>query len=342
MRVHWYHRATGKALEHDPGTAQGFAEVARLDAKAKTVEAAGEALSGTYAALWLLYRKADAWTGLRPRTRTDYQAVRDWLGAAADKMALAAITPPQIERLRDRAISAKGRRFGNYVVQVLRLTFAWGVLRGHMKTNPAAGVKLTRKPRGTAQVNRAWTLAEVEAFLTACPRQLAAPFALGLFAGMRQGDALRVTWSAYDGQTIRWTASKNGEPCAVPVTDTFRAILNDAKARRGKAVQIAVTLSGSPWSESGFRATFFKRLRALRDAGAVASGCTFHGLRHTIGAGARDDGESDSRVAAAIGDRSTAMAAIYGRDADRATAQAEVMAAHQKRFANIDWQRPVK
>jgi integrase len=95
-------------------------------------------------------------------------------------------------------------------------------------------------------------------------------------------------------------------------------VLDAAKDQRGQApCRSPSTSTGTPWTQSGFRASFFKLLRTLRAAGAVQPGCTFHGLRHTIGASRRDDGESESRVAAAIGDRSPAMAQIYGRDADR-------------------------
>ncbi len=340
VRVYWYHRATGKRLSHDPTSLEGLLEVKTLDDRAKVASAITATMQGTYADLWAKYRDSPEWRSLKPRTRSDYQAVRDWLGEPAEKRLLSALTTPEVLRLRDKAASTKGRRFGNYVVQVMRLTFTWGRLRGHVKDNPAKDVKLIRRPSGTPHVNRSWRLEEVEAFFSGAPFQLTVPMALGLFAGMRQGDALRVTWAAYEGVTLRWIASKNGERCAAPVTGEFKKILDAAKARRGKALQIAVTSTGTPWSESGFRASFFKRLRNLRDSGAIKPGCTFHGLRHTIGANARNDGESDFRVSAAIGDRTTAQAAVYGRDADRESAQAQVLAAGQKRFVNIDWKTP--
>lgn len=100
---------------------------------------------------------------------------------------------------------------------------------------------------------------------------------------------------------------------------------------------LALNSYGEPWSASGLRASFLKRVRALTEAGALQPGCAFHGLRHTIAAFARNDGASDFGVASAIGDRSTAMAAVYGRDADRQGAQLAVLEGVQKRRANIDW-----
>lgn len=347
VRVHWYHRATGKPLQLDPATAEGHLEVAALDGRAATLKAASDAPKGSYAELWRLYtaKDSEAWTSLKPRTRSDYQKVRDWIGdEAADRMILAEITPVRVQTMRSIAIATKGRRFGNYVVQVLRLTWSWAIENGHAKANPAMKVKLMRRPRGLPKVNRAWKPREIEAYVKDCPLHLLVPFGLGLYAGMREGDAVRVTWAAHGHNSglIEWIAGKNGEDCAAPVDDLFRVILDAARAKRKNAVQIAVNSYGQPWTESGFRASFFKRLRKLEAGGLISSGCTFHGLRHTVAKYAREHGHSDSRVAAAIGDTSTAMAGIYGRDADRIAAQVEVLGGVQKHFGNIHWKPPAK
>ena len=342
--IYWYHRATGKRLQADPRTAEGMLEVAGLDERAKALSAASGAAQGTLAALWSAYAHRDTpeWTTLKPRTRSDYQKVRDWLGPAAEKARVRSITSEQVLALRDKAFKAKGRRFANYVVSVLHILLGWGKLRGWVEHNAAHGVPSIRKPTGAKKVNRAWTPEEVAAFADAAPTQLLVPFALGLFAGMRQGDALIVTWAAVAGFRLEWTAGKNGEECEAPITGPLRLVLDEARAARGKAVQIAVNSYGQPWSQSGFRASFFKLVRRLVAEGKIKPGCTFHGLRHTIGAHAANDGHSDRKVAAAIGDRSPAMAQIYARDADRRSAQTVILEAAQKRFANIDWKTPTE
>lgn len=333
VRLYWYHRATGKALKHDPESALGLLEVAGLDKRAEAIEAA---TARSIRALWRDYTASPEWIALKPRTRSDYQAVFEWLGAAADTL-VAHVTTPDVVKLRDRAFKQKGRRFANYVVQVLRMLFEWGRLRGWGESNPALGKMAIRRPQGLAQVNRAWSIPEVRAFALAAPPQLAVPFVLGLFAGMRQGDALIATWAAYDGAAVRWIAGKNGEACMAPVTGAFKLILDGAKAKRGDALQMAVTSNGTPWTQSGFRASFFKLVRKLVKGDHLQPGCTFHGLRHTIAANAVDRGESSQRIAAAIGDRSAHMALIYGRDHDARGAQATILEANQQRFGNIDW-----
>lgn len=335
-RLYWYHRATGKALKNDPQTAEGMLEVAALDKRAGVIARQVDVARGTYLWLWNAYTKSPEWKNLKPRTRSDYQAVKEWLGKDAERL-LSDLTPGGVYKLRDKADRQKGRRFANYVVQVLRLTLEWGRKREMVSTNAAKEVAAIKRPTGAAVVNRAWTDAEVAAFAASAPPQIAVPFVLGLYAGMRQGDALIVTWGAYKAGRLSWIAGKNGEACSAPVDGDFAAWLDAAKARRGDTLQIAVTSTGSAWSQSGFRASFFKLVRQLVVAGKMEKGCTFHGLRHTIASGARDAGASNYQVAAAIGDRSTAMAETYGRDADRLAAQTGVLEANQKRFANIDW-----
>ena len=348
VKVYWYHRATGKPLRHDPATAEGWVEVAALDDKAKAVEAASGPPGGSFAALWTAYtdRTSEAWTSLKPRTRSDYQAVRDWIGQAAEVAGVRTITADDITALREKATRERGARFGKYVLQVVRLVLEWGKThveagtgRKWLDVNPAMGMKLPKRKKQRKKANRPWTLVELTAFATDCPAQLLVPFVLGLLT-MREGDALISTWSAYDGALLEWIAGKNGEPCQVPVLGAFKAILDEAKARRGRALQIAVNSHGDAWTESGFRSSFFKRLAKLRDAGAVKPGLTFHGLRSTVATIARDGGASDFRVAALIGDRSIAMATIYAANADRERAQREVMGDVQKQLGNNDWKMP--
>jgi integrase len=344
VRTYWYHRASGKRLENDPRTAAGMLEVQGLDERVKAVSEAQKAATGTLAALWDAYASRDTpeWTTLKPRTRSDYQKVRDWLGKGAERAVVRTITSQQVLALRDKAFKTRGRRFANYVVTVLHILLGWGKLRGWCDANAAHGVPSVRKPTGAKKVNRAWTPEEVAAFADAAPTQLLVPFALGLFAGMRQGDALIVTWRAVVGGRLEWIAGKNGEECEAPITGPLRLVLEEARARRGDALQIAVNSYGEPWSQNGFRASFFKLVRKLTAEGKLKPGCTFHGLRHTIGAHAANEGSSDRQVAAAIGDRSPAMAQIYARDAERKSAQVAILTAAQKRFANIDWKTPME
>jgi integrase len=148
-----------------------------------------------------------------------------------------------------------------------------------------------------------------------------------------EGDMVALTWRSYDGASVQWIAGKNDERCTAPVAGILKTLLERAPKAHFK---VCLNAHGRPWkSANSFRSAFFTCVRQLQRQGLLDPGATFHGLRHTVGVNARADGESDFRVAAALGDRSTAMAQVYGRDADRHAAQSAVLKGVQKRFENM-------
>jgi hypothetical protein len=60
-------------------------------------------------------------------------------------------------------------------------------------------------------------------------RILHLPLLLALWTGQRQGDLLRLSWSAYDGTHIRLRQSKTGARVALPVGAPLKAALDAAK-----------------------------------------------------------------------------------------------------------------
>lgn len=94
---------------------------------------------------------------------------------------------------------------------------------------------------------------------------------------------MKITWAAYDGQQIRLRQRKTKVPVVVPVGAPLKAALDAAKAKlaaipegKPRPLTILATTDGTPWTESGFRASWRK---ACAKAGVV--GVTFHDLRGT-------------------------------------------------------------
>ena len=83
--------------------------------------------------------------------------------------------------------------------------------RGHWtaadRSNPRA--RGGRLYHGT-RVDKIWTHDDEAAFLKSAPAHLHLPLLLALWTGQRQGDLLRLPWSAYDGTHIRLRQSKTG------------------------------------------------------------------------------------------------------------------------------------
>jgi integrase len=123
------------------------------------------------------------------------------------------------------------------------------------------------------RVDAVWSEEDEAAFLASAPVHLQRPLLLALWTGQRQGDLLRLPWSAYNGQDIHLKQSKTGARVVIPVGGPLKAML-DAMPR--KSPIILVNSEGRPWTSDGFRASFFK----ARDAAGI-SGVTFNDLRGT-------------------------------------------------------------
>jgi integrase len=118
-----------------------------------------------------------------------------------------------------------------------------------------------------------WTADDEAAFLKSSPAHLHLPLLLALWTGQRQGDLLRLPWSAYDGTYIRLKQSKTGCRVVIPVGAPLKAAL-DCSAKRSTI--ILTTADGKPWTPDGFRASWRKA-----SAKARVVGVTFNDLRGT-------------------------------------------------------------
>ena len=126
---------------------------------------------------------------------------------------------------RDK-LALRSRRQADYTWQVLALILAWGLDRGLILANPCArGGRLYRANR----IDKIWTEDDQVAFLRSAPAHLHLPLLLALWTGQRQGDLLRLSWSAYDGTHIRLKQSKTGRRVVVRVGAPLKAALELAK-----------------------------------------------------------------------------------------------------------------
>jgi integrase len=106
---------------------------------------------------------------------------------------------------RDK-LAVSSRRQADYAWAVLARIIAWAHDRGLALANPC--VRGGRLYRGT-RADKIWSSADEAAFLSIAPKHLHLPLLLALWTGQRQGDLLRLPWSAYDGTHIRLRQSKS-------------------------------------------------------------------------------------------------------------------------------------
>ena len=173
---------------------------------------------------------------------------------------------------RDR-LAIRSRRGADYRFAVFARVLSWSYNRGLAPLNP-----LERPGRlyRAARKESVWTEQDEAAFLAKAPEHLHLALLLALWTGQRQGDLLRLTWTAYDGETLRFTQSKTGARLVIPVGQPLKLALDARRDEPRSAVTILTTAGGRSWTSDGFRASWGK---ACEKAGIVD--LTFHDLRGT-------------------------------------------------------------
>lgn len=174
-------------------------------------------------------------------------------------------------------------------------------------------MKRVRREKGRAKANRPWSWEECRAVLDGAPWQLRVPVALGMFTGLRKADVIRLSKAALKDGSLQ--TSKTGEEVVLPVHPELHSILTAAPAHN--AITIAATSDGTPWTESGFNSSFYKLIGRLEEAGKVAPGLTFHGLRHTVGTLLAEGGADLDMIRRVLGQKTLVMAQHYSERANK-------------------------
>jgi integrase len=219
------------------------------------------------------YQASGEFNGLAARTQRDYVDKIKIIEAQFGDFPLSALSARDARAVfmawRDK-LAAKSRRQADYAWQVLALILAWALDRRLIAANPCEkGGRLYRGSRA----DKIWTADDEAAFLKSAPAHFHLPLLLALWTGQRQGDLLRLPWSAYDGTHIRLRQSKGSVRVTIPVGAPLKAAL-DVATKHGPL--ILTNSLRRPWTSHGFQASWGI---AARRAGIV--GVTFHDLRGT-------------------------------------------------------------
>jgi integrase len=267
-KTYWYAWKGGPRLQGEPGTPEFIASY--NEAAARKIKTPSGRL------LWLLqsYQASEDFRQLAERTREDYQRIiQKEIEPEYSDFPLSGLTDRRTRGVfmewRDK-LALKSRRQADYAWTVLARVLSWSKDRGKITANPCErGGRIYSGSRA----ENVWTADQEAAFLKSAPQHLHLPLLLALWTGQRQGDLLRLPWSAYSGTQIKLRQSKTGARVVVPVGAPLKAGL-DATTKRSTI--ILTTADGKPWTAAGFRASWGK---ACTKAGV--SGVTFNDLRGT-------------------------------------------------------------
>jgi integrase len=283
------------------------------------------------------YKHSPEFAWLRHRTRADYEKILHWLDRMND-VPVGRISTPDIVRIRDAAVKERQYRFANYVLSLLSVVFKFGRLRGLCPDNPARDVPKIPRPKGKPRANRPWRDREVRAVLDAASPVMRVAVCLAVFQGLRQGDVLSLTWNQTDDGYIDRRQNKTDDRIHQPLHSETVKALSAINRRAALIITTEMKTYGTHtgYTESGFRAMFFRLIKSLEKAELVGTGLTFHGLRHTFATALADHGEDDKTIAAATGHRSESMVQRYTAHADRSKRAVRAIDARERSW-NEKW-----
>jgi integrase len=286
-RTYWYAWKSGPPLRGEPGTPEFMASYNEAIATRKVPP------PGRLATLLRQFQESEDFRQLAAETQRGYVKMIARIEKDFGDFPLAALSDRRTRGIflewRDK-IALTTRRQADYAWTVFARVLSWGVDRGHAIANPCArGGKLYRSQR----IDKIWTPRDEAAFLARARFDFHLPLMLALWTGQRQGDLLRLPWSAYDGTHIRLRQSKTGRRVIIPVGAPLKAMLDTAP----RVCSIIITSSeGRPWASNSFQVAWGK---ACKRAGVV--GVTFHDLRGTAVTRLAIAGCTEAEIAAISG-----------------------------------------
>lgn len=297
VAVYYYAWRGGPRIKAEPDTDEFLTAYLRIK------DAHTPPPPGQLAALLRDYEASSAFGKLTEGTQKDYRRYLALIRAEFGDMPLAVA-----QDKRARGVFKEWRdtmratpRKADLAWTVLARVLAWAYDAGRITANVCEkGGRLHSADRS----EKVWTEEQVMRAMR-MPAHLRAAFVLALWTGQRQGDLLRLPWSAYDGRTIRLRQSKTGARVAIPASDELREML-DGMARVGPL--ILTTRGGRPWTSDGFRASWQTACKAVGVAGV-----TFHDIRGTAITRLAEAGCTEAEIASITGHSIGTVANVVGR-----------------------------
>jgi integrase len=197
-RTYWYHRATGQRLHGNPGSQEFIADYARAEKLIRDRHA------GTVNSMIRGYTTSVEFEEkLAPSTQAEYKRMLTKAEGEFGNMSIAVLEDPRVKRdfleWREKIARTSGNREADNRLSAISAMLTWAADRGKITTNYVKGF------RRLYHVDRSeiiWLPEHIAVFMKVASIEMQRALILGLHTGQREGDLLRLSWSAYDGLRI--------------------------------------------------------------------------------------------------------------------------------------------
>ena len=165
---------------------------------------------------------------------------------------------------REKIARASGEREADNRLSAISAMLTWAVDRGQVTANYLRGFKRLYHVDRSEII---WLPEHIAAFMKVAPIEMQRALILGLHTGQREGDILRMPWSAYDGNRISLRQGKArrggklGPLIEIPCTSALRRMLEGM----GRVSPLILTTK----TGQSFKKRYFARLwdEAMTKAG---------------------------------------------------------------------------
>jgi integrase len=252
-KTYWYHRATGKRLRGKPGSPEFITDFAIAQTSSLDFG------TGSFRGLvrdYTLSREFE--TLLAESTRSQYRRMLTKAEEDLGDLPLKALDDGRVRKdlldWREKIAKTSGSREADHRLSAVSAMISWAVDHGHLSSNHLRGFKRLY------HVDRAeliWLPDHIEAFMKVAPIEMQRALIIALHTGQRQGDILKLSWSAYDGESItlrQGKASRRGvraSPISIRCTSALCRMLD--KLPRTSPI-ILTTTTGKPFKKRYFAA----------------------------------------------------------------------------------------
>jgi len=276
----------GPAVEGSQGSPEFMASFAAASAKHMP-----DRHAGTFVSLVRLYVQSSEFQNLRISTRKEYGRILTLIEGEFGTLPIEALNDPAVTDVFIEWGDKASPRARDYRLSVISAVLSWAKEKRKIQENHLKGFKHKHSVDCSDKI---YSDKDIEKFMAVAPVEYQRAFILGLETGIRQGDLLRLPWSAYDGQEIKLTQGKTEKPVIIGCTAELRAMLDSMP----KVSPIILTDSqGRPFNQGSFK-TIFRR--ALAKAGLKGK-VTFHSARRTFATRLAEAGCSEAEIAGNTG-----------------------------------------
>jgi integrase len=287
VRTYFYHRSSGIGLAGSPGSQEfiaSFAEAEKLQRDRNT--------SGTFNGLVRGYTLSiEFQQKLAVSTQTEYRRMLTAAETAFGDMPIAALDDPRVRKdfldWRETVARRSGEREADNRLSAISAMLTWATDRGRIVANHLRGFKRLYHADRSEII---WLPEHISAFMKVASLEMQRALIIGLHTGQREGDLLRLPWSAYDGVTIKLRqgkARRGGAPgplVEIPCTAALRRMLD--KTDRVSPL-ILTTKTGQAFKKRYFARLWDEAMRVAKLQQVQLSGLEgpvdlhFHDLRGT-------------------------------------------------------------